>query len=135
MATENRCDKMINRLSDVSSQPIHQRWNSHSFIDKSTKSAYVQVHIEPADKGLCDVLAPENEFQVPHSNHAMPTSCDPKTRQRVHAERMLARAERRSRQALQLVEKWKTKLTDLDREGIAAKQAILFADDRPGAGK
>lgn len=48
---------------------------------------------------------------------------------------MLARAERRSRQALQLVEKWKTKLTDLDQEGIAAKQAKLFADDRPGAGK
>ena len=68
-------------------------------------------------------------------HHAMPTSCDPKTRQRAHVERMLARAERRSRQALQLVEKWKTKLTDLDQEDIAAKQAKLFADDRPGAGK
>jgi hypothetical protein len=45
---------------------------------------------------------------------------------------MLARAERRSRQALKLVEKWKARLADLDREGVAAKQAKLFADDQPG---
>ena len=43
---------------------------------------------------------------------------------------MLARAERRSRQALKLVEKWKTKLTELDREGVAARQAKLFAEDQ-----
>ena len=60
----------------------------------------------------------------------METSSDPQTRQRTHAERMLARAERRSRQALNLVEKWKTKLADLGREGVAAKQAKLFADDQ-----
>jgi hypothetical protein len=44
---------------------------------------------------------------------------------------MLARAERRSRQALKLVEKWKMRLTELDREGVAAKQARLWADDQP----
>jgi hypothetical protein len=44
---------------------------------------------------------------------------------------MLARAERRSRQALKLVEKWKMRLTELDREGVAAKQARLWDDDQP----
>jgi hypothetical protein len=43
---------------------------------------------------------------------------------------MLARAERRNRQALKLVEKWKAKLADLDREGVAANQAKLFTDDQ-----
>jgi len=61
----------------------------------------------------------------------MATNSDPQTRQREHAERMLTRAERRSRQALKLVEKWKVKLADLDREGVAEKQAKLFADDQP----
>ena len=42
---------------------------------------------------------------------------------------MLARAERRSRQALKLVDKWKDRLADLDREGVAAKQTKLWADD------
>ena len=42
---------------------------------------------------------------------------------------MLLRAERRSRQAAKLVEKWKVRLADLDREGIAAKQAKLWTDD------
>ena len=51
--------------------------------------------------------------------------------QRTHAERMLARAERRSRQVLKLIDKWKTRLTELDREGVAARQAKLFADDQP----
>lgn len=59
----------------------------------------------------------------------MATNSDPQTRQREHIERMLARAERRSRQALKLVEKWKARLVDLDREGVAAKQARLWADD------
>ena len=58
----------------------------------------------------------------------MPTS-DLQSRQRAHVERMLARAERRSRQAAKLVEKWKGRLADLDREGIAAKQAKLWSDD------
>ena len=43
---------------------------------------------------------------------------------------MLARAERRSRQVLKLVEKWKTKLAELDHEGVAARQAKLFAEDQ-----
>lgn len=64
----------------------------------------------------------------------METSSDSQTRQRTHVERMLARAERRSRQASKLVEKWKLRLADLDREGLAAKQAKLFADDQPGQG-
>jgi hypothetical protein len=44
---------------------------------------------------------------------------------------MLARAERRSRQALKLVEKWMATLAGLDRQGVAAKQAKLFVDDQP----
>jgi hypothetical protein len=64
----------------------------------------------------------------------MATTPDSQSRQRAHAERMLARAERRSRQALKLVEKWKTKLSDLDRKGIAAKQAKLWSDDQPEQG-
>ena len=42
---------------------------------------------------------------------------------------MLARAERRSRQAAKLVEKWKARLAKLDREGVAAKQAKLWVED------
>lgn len=64
----------------------------------------------------------------------METNSDPKIRLRAHAERMLARAERRSRQASKLVEKWKTRLAGFDREGVVAKQAKLFADDQPGQG-
>ena len=64
----------------------------------------------------------------------METNSDPKIWLKAHAERMLARAERRSRQASKLVEKWKIRLADLDREGVAAKQAKLFADDQPGQG-
>ena len=60
----------------------------------------------------------------------MASISDPQTRQRVHAERMLARAERRSRQAFKLVEKWKTRLEELDREGVATRQAKLFAEDQ-----
>jgi hypothetical protein len=47
---------------------------------------------------------------------------------------MLARAERRSRQAEKLVQKWKFSLAELDRQGVAAKQAKLFADELPGQG-
>jgi len=42
---------------------------------------------------------------------------------------MLARAERRSRQAAKLVDKWKLRLAELDRAGVAAKQAKLWADE------
>jgi len=45
---------------------------------------------------------------------------------------MLARAEQRSKQAAKLVEKWKARLTELDREGVVAKQARLWSDDHPG---
>ncbi len=58
------------------------------------------------------------------------THCAP-DRVRVHAERMLARAERRSRQALKLVDKWKLRIAALDREGVAARQATLWSEDRP----
>ena len=61
----------------------------------------------------------------------MATTSDNPIRQRAHVERMLARAEKRSRKALKLVEKWKARLAELDREGIAAKQAKLWADDQP----
>jgi hypothetical protein len=47
---------------------------------------------------------------------------------------MLLRAERRSCQAAKLVEKWKVRLADLDREGIAAKQAKLWGDDGVSGG-
>ena len=64
----------------------------------------------------------------------MASISDPQTRQREHAERMLARAERRSQQALKLVEKWKTQLAELDREGVAARQAKLFAENQQEQG-
>jgi hypothetical protein len=48
---------------------------------------------------------------------------------------MLARAERRSRQAEKLLQKWKVRLAELDRQGVAATQAKLFADDQLGGGK
>jgi len=54
---------------------------------------------------------------------------DKPTQQRIHVERMLARAERRSRQAAKLVDKWKSRLVELDRAGVAARQAKLWADE------
>ena len=54
---------------------------------------------------------------------------DKPTQQRIHVERLLARAERRSHQAAKLVDKWKSRLADLDRAGIAAKQAKLWPDE------
>jgi hypothetical protein len=44
---------------------------------------------------------------------------------------MLARAERRSRQAAKLVDKWKSRLLDLDRTGVAARQARLWSEEHP----
>ncbi len=44
---------------------------------------------------------------------------------------MLARAEKRHRQAAKLVKKWKLRLADLDRVGVAARQAKLWADEHP----
>jgi anti-sigma-K factor RskA len=59
---------------------------------------------------------------------------DTETRQREHVERMLARAEKRSRQARKLVEKWQARLAELDREVVASRQPRLWADDQPGQG-
>jgi hypothetical protein len=45
------------------------------------------------------------------------------------AHSFLHRAERRSRQAAKLVDKWKSRLVELDRAGVAARQAKLWADE------
>jgi hypothetical protein len=42
---------------------------------------------------------------------------------------MLARAEKRYRQAAKLVKKWRLRIAELDRAGVAAKQARLWADE------
>lgn len=52
-------------------------------------------------------------------------------RRRVHAERMLARAQKRSRQAQKIVAKWEAKLMELDREGVAIKQPRLWQEEHP----
>ena len=59
----------------------------------------------------------------------MSSSPNIEDRKRAHVERMLQRAEKRSRRAQKLVEKWKAKLVALNREGIAAKQARLWQED------
>ncbi len=41
---------------------------------------------------------------------------------------MLARAERRQKQAAKLIEKWKERLAELDRAGIAARQPTLWTE-------
>jgi hypothetical protein len=64
------------------------------------------------------------------ADHFADKTLDKSTQQRIHAERMLARAERRSRQAANLVDKWKLRLAELDRAGVAAKQAKLWADEQ-----
>lgn len=50
-------------------------------------------------------------------------------RQRARVELMLQRAEKRSRQAQKIVEPWKAKLMELDRAGVAAKQARLWQEE------
>lgn len=92
---------------------------------------YVQVHIEPANKGVSShTLTGEPIAAAAPPIRHMATNSGTQTRQREHAERMLTRAELRSRQALRLVEKWKARLADLERDDVAAKQAKLFADDQ-----
>jgi hypothetical protein len=44
---------------------------------------------------------------------------------------MLARAERRLRQAVNLVDKWKLRVAEMDRAGIDAKQANLWPEMEP----
>ena len=70
------------------------------------------------------------------SGRAITPSPDQPDRRRAHVERMLVRAEKRSRQASKLVDKWKARLVNLDREGVAAKQARLWSEDHsdPGLG-
>jgi len=63
---------------------------------------------------------------VPDHSAAKP---DRPTQQRSHAQRMLARAERRSRQAAKLVDKWKLRLVELDRAGVAARQAKVWSEE------
>jgi len=52
-----------------------------------------------------------------------PVPGTPPDRQRAHAERMLARAKDRHRQAAKLLEKWKLRFAELDRAGVAARQS------------
>jgi hypothetical protein len=47
-------------------------------------------------------------------------------REREHAERMLKRAQRQQVRAAKLVEKWQTRIANLDRAGIAAIQPRLW---------
>jgi len=42
---------------------------------------------------------------------------------------MLARAQKKASQASKLVEKWKKKIAELDRIGVAAMQARLWSED------
>ena len=42
---------------------------------------------------------------------------------------MLARAQKKESQASKLVEKWKKKISELDRIGVDAMQARLWAED------
>ncbi len=62
-----------------------------------------------------------------------PVPATPPDRRRAHAERMLDRAEKRHRQTAKLVEKWKLRLAELDRAGVAARQARLWAEEHPDA--
>jgi hypothetical protein len=64
------------------------------------------------------------------SDHFAGKPLDKSAQQRIHAERMLARTERRSRQAAKLADKWKLRLAESDRAGVAAKQARLWADEQ-----
>ena len=64
------------------------------------------------------------------SDHSAGKPLDKSVQRRIHAERMLARAERRSRQAAKLMDKWKLRVAELDRAGVAAKQARLWADEQ-----
>lgn len=64
-----------------------------------------------------------------HPKSEMSSSSNIEDRQRAHVERMVLRAEKRSRQTQKIVEKWKAKLMELDRAGVAAKQARLWQEE------
>jgi hypothetical protein len=50
-------------------------------------------------------------------------------REREHAERMLKRAKLQRVRAAKLVEKWQTRIANLDRAGVAAIQPRLWSDE------
>jgi hypothetical protein len=50
-------------------------------------------------------------------------------REREHAERMLKRARRQQVRASKLVEKWQTRIANVDRAGVAAIQPGLWSDE------
>lgn len=52
-------------------------------------------------------------------------------RRRTHVVRMLARARKRRHQAQKIVAKWEAKLTELNREVVAAKQPRLWQEEHP----
>lgn len=64
----------------------------------------------------------------------MTLSSDPQTRQRAHADKCSPVPNAAAGQAAKLVEKWKARLTELDCDGVAAKQARLWSDDHPEQG-
>jgi hypothetical protein len=64
-------------------------------------------------------------MKVPGSNTKMLGS----NREREHAERMLKRAQRQQARAAKLVEKWRMRIADLDRAGVAAVQPRLWPDE------
>lgn len=81
---------------------------------------------------LLSSVARHPEDPIAEQHPALPESQpEQAARKRAHAERMLARAERRHRQAGKLVDKWKLRVAELDRAGVAAKQATLWADEHP----
>lgn len=49
--------------------------------------------------------------------------------EREHAERMLKRAQRQQARALKLVEKWRLRIANLDRAGLAVIQPRLWPDE------
>lgn len=61
----------------------------------------------------------------------MPSRLSADDRQRAHVERMLARARKRSRQALKIVAKWEDKLAELNREVVRTTQPRLWQEEQP----
>ena len=61
----------------------------------------------------------------------MPSQLSADDRHRAHVERMLARAQKRSRQALKIVAKWEAKLAELSREGVRTTQPRLWQEEHP----
>ena len=60
----------------------------------------------------------------------MPSRLSADDRRRMHVERMLARARKRSRQALRIVAKWEARLVELNREGVRTVQPRLWQEEQ-----